>query len=97
MRSTMMLPLTKSTTINLIHSKQANRKALLVCKKLLLGSQVTRNNRMKFKMTLKVLKSHLTSEAVSQENSYYHQENVKNAIRALTYCLHLLIISLNSV
>lgn len=97
MRSTMMLPLTKSTTINLMHSKQANRKALLVFKKLLLGSQVTRNNPMKFKMTLKVLKLHLTSEAASQENSYYHQENVKNAIRELTYCLLLLIISLNSV
>lgn len=62
-----------------------------------LGFQVTQHNRMKFKMTLNVLKLHLTSEAVSQENNFYHLENVKSAKKGLIYCLLHLIISPNSV
>ena len=62
-----------------------------------LGFQVTQHNRMKFKMTLKVLKLHLTSEAVSQENNFYHLENVKSAKKGLIYYLLHLIISRNSV
>lgn len=94
--TTMRLP-TKSTTIRLMHNKQANRKASLVCNKPILDFQETQHSLMKFKMILKVLKSHLTSEAASQENNFYHLENAKSAIRGLIYCLLLLIISLNSV
>ena len=52
---------------------------------------------MKLKMTLKVLKLNFKSEAVSQENNFYHLENVKSAGKGLTFCLLHLIISRNSV